>query len=646
MAYIPKFEDVADLMPKEKPHYVPKFEDVADLMPGYKKPEAPLAPYGESDLGAGLSGVANIGRSFYNELLSRPATTINRWLTGAQKHVLGKDVLGLQDVPELPIELPETTAGKVGRFAGQAGADIAMLGPLDVAGIPAVAEQVASQLPRSLGALTRAGSVGAKQAAIGGAQSAIESPDDPEGAFKSGAVFGGVLGGLTPGLRGAPKLLGKALGEQSPGHAKRISEAMGRDINIPLGDITGSGALRSINQLAEKVPLSGIGGMYKKAAEGLSERYKSILGNMAKGGSPEAFSENLRGSLQKAYDSVHKIKREKYALRDRAAEKVDQVINPENYVNLAKEHLDQIQSDLAASPELAHLSTDGKLTKFLKGIVDNPGDKPFKNVTSLDSMLNEAGHKAHIDNNRYESMIYGGLKNALRTDLDSAVQKSGNQKLVDLWKEANEHYAKEVAPFDDRDIMRFIKRGGDPDQITQTFVKTGAYARPNQLKKILDKLPDSSRRMMAVQHLTRGLRETDALGNIYHNPARLKTAYEGLAPSMRKILFSPQERKLLEDANLLTRTIGPSINQAMKSTTGKVVSEQLGASAPLIAAHYGHLPGLVAAMGGAYGTGKLLASRALRNAYIKSLESQGVDKEKMNRILKSIYASRQLEREP
>jgi len=122
----------------------------------------------------------------------------------------------------------------------------------------------------------------------------------------------------------------------------------------------------------------------------------------------------------------------------------------------------------------------------------------------------------------------------------------------DFWQTHKRIYNEKIAPFDDPDIKKFAKEGGDPDSIVQKFVRTGQYAHPTILKKILDKLPEDKKNQLAYYFLTKNMPQKN--GRVIASANGLGD-WDNLEDSMKDLLVSPKHKQVLNDVSLLRKRV-------------------------------------------------------------------------------------------
>lgn len=244
--------------------------------------------------------------------------------------------------------------------------------------------------------------------------------------------------------------------------------------------------------------------------------------------------------------------------------------------------------------------------------IPNKENFSLKNTDILRGKIGDFAHEAFVKGEKPKANIYQKLKKALEKDVDTAIENSSSNELKEAHKNAMEFYKNEYAPFEDPDLRKFIKQGGDPDLILNHFIKGGKNDRAKLLTKLSKGIlqePNGTENLLAASYFSRAL---DNEGQL--NPIKLSTLYHNLGKNQRKALFGDQKtasefknyvdlvNKNKEGFNLMFNPKTGARNATTLSHIGTLITGGLT----------GSLPGFV---------GTLLASGAAGKAATKLLTS-------------------------
>ncbi len=461
----------------------------------------------------------------------------------------------------------------------------------------------------------------ADQAGIGFAQG-YSSGQDPNSQLSSGLkegllnslVSGALLGGsnLVQGLRPTNLLKGNLSNDQL---AANLAAAAGTKTNI--GDITGSRAASGLFTNLTNVPLSG--------AYNTMQDTMQVLGNSAQNIADDfGFSNNdpTGTDVQDALkDAMSNAQQQKNALYDDVNNIADQYgvkVGNDNLKAAAQSELDSLNS----SPKLKSSTSPELLNdlNFNSSLTDN---EPLKPSNIYKGQIGDKVYANKLAGNSHDASVYSNLQNAAGQDISDAIANSGNDELKNAYSVAQQNYAQNFAPFDDDNLMKFIKPGADSDLIINHFIKGGSNDRGNLINTFVDRLPPEQQDILGRAYLGKA---ADSNGNI--DPGQLNKLWTNLGPQQQEALIrDPELRNQLNDFSNSWNITSNTRAQLANPNNGAKAASLIGSLAPFAAGigslYAGHPIG-AAGIGGAIGLSNLLT---------KYLTNEGVRNKIVNNIM-------------
>lgn len=342
-----------------------------------------------------------------------------------------------------------------------------------------------------------------------------------------------------------------------------------------LGDVLENPFLkRQLENVLPEIPFSGANQAAQRTAQEVTSRGENILNELKGDVDTSDLGQSLFNALKKSESETRKIKNSKFKdLNDAAAEE-GITTNRSNLRDVAEQALKEIEAD----PDLA-LLTDNATKTLLKNLSTEKGagNYSLRETDFLRGKLGDKAHDAYLDNNSELSNIYRSLRDAANKDINSSITNSGNKRLDALRDDAMNFYKREYAPFEEPEIMKFTKRGGDPDLLASYFVRNSKIAdRANLLSKLTSKLSPEERKLLSYSYFSRSLKDGEL------NPSKLKTAYDSLGERQKRALLTEDGIKKLDDfKGLVQKNIEP-LNIMFNPKTGQRGSSILGWSPTVI----------------------------------------------------------------
>jgi hypothetical protein len=444
--------------------------------------------------------------------------------------------------------------------------------------------------------------------------------------------------------KGTETPLGEVI--QSPS-LKRVSE------NI-LPHVLGSGAEKTAQRTAAAVTKQGEELLYgMRGGKEVSENYGEKIKNALKEASQEAAHEKTtKFKRVNEIADQHGVTTDRSNLRNEAAsilkqiksdpdlaqftgkadiKLLEEIVNPSNKINedlaskmrsikqVTEEPNYKGRIDLATGKPIETIKTEKNVsiktpsTSATGGIdyatgkrATQPHNYSLKNTDILRGKIGQNAHEANVKGEKPKAEIYQRLKKALENDVGNAIEQSGIPELKGAHTEAMDFYKNKYAPFQDKDITKFVKAGGDPDLILGHFVRMGKADRSHILQKL---------------KLSKG--QEDLIGNAYLapayengklNPLKLKTLYQKLGKRQQAEIFGKENNQKLKSYTDLVHKNREGFNLMFNPKTGARLGH-LGTAAAAVS----HLP--VALGAGAIGhiANKLLTSETFREKLIKAM---------------------------
>lgn len=433
-----------------------------------------------------------------------------------------------------------------------------------------------------------------------------------EGAINTGLPIG-ILKGANA-LRPSRMLAGNLTPEKLQSN---FEAAQGT--NTGLGDIIGSPSLKRLYEnVLPRVPFSKADQIMQNTASQLINKGEQHLENINAGLPEGDKTKYFQDALKKASIQAIKEKNENFKNVNDIAEKARISVPRDNFQQKAKDILDEINK----SRELAR-EFDPKLLEDLKAYAKNPEGNSLRLSNIFKGKLNDRATEFYLNGKNYEYGIVKDLRDALGTDIDTTIKSSRNTDLKEAYDKAMTEYGTKYKPFEDPDVTKFTREGGDPDIMLSHFLRTGANDRSNLLTKVIDKLPSEAKNLPASMYLSRAIED----GSL--NPIKFRTLYKNLGQKQRETLISDKEmRDAISKYTKLVDMNTEAFQTMFNPKTGQRISDlipTMGAMAGYSMAG-GGLPGL---LGGAIGLGVtglagraatgLLTNPAVRESLVKAI---------------------------
>ncbi len=434
----------------------------------------------------------------------------------------------------------------------------------------------------------------------------------------------GAIGGAIGGAAGP--LIGKLINALRPSRLFRgnlSKEDLASNLEATQGTNTSLGRViesPTLNRIYENVLPhiigSGAEDTMQKNAQLIADQGENILENIRGDIDPGNYGIQLQKALKKAAKEAAEEKEAGFKELNEKADEAGISIGRANFQSKAQEILDEINQ----SPELLG-EFDKGVYSDLKRYASNPEGNNLKGSNIFRGKIGDKSHEFYMTPGKsYESNIYLKLKDALSKDIKQSMEGSENKEIRDLYKQNQENYIKKYAPFEDRDIVKFTRQGGDPDMLLPHFLRGGKNDRSVILTKLSSKLEGQKKQLPLYAYLSKAI---DEKGNI--NPVTFHSLYNKLGKNQKELLVSdPETRKLLDNYTNLVGKNKEAFNLMFNPKTGARVTDAILKGTQAIAGYSaGGVHGLLASLiGGALLgkiTNKTLSSPTVRDKLIKAM---------------------------
>jgi hypothetical protein len=502
------------------------------------------------------------------------------------------------------LHMPETDIEKFFKPQGMQGGDVLLQG-------------IGSYSPFGrIGSLTKGITGTAQRAGAAGAYGIGQNQDPIQAALMGLAGEGAVKAAqriTTPGTF----LPSSPLSDQEL--LASVKQAQGTEAS--LGNVIENPFLKKTfeNVIAE-TPMSGAVSSMQRTAKILKNRGENILGTLKGDFDTSDIGSTLQTALRTAEKETRAEKNAKFNKLNEAAEKAGISTDRSKLRDIASEEWLKIQDD----PDLARL-TDPSTQKLLKDIAESKSkNNSLKKTDLLRAKLGDKARDAYTSGNSELGQIYASLRDAALEDINSAIDsKKAPDNLKTLRDEAMSYYKKEWLPFEEREITKFTREGGDPDILVQSFIKNSKLSdRSRLLKKLTEKLNPEERNLLAHSYLSNAVDE----GGL--NPLKMRTLYKNLGEGQKEAIFGKdsQLKKNIEDyTNFVGKNTEPFELMFNPKTGARAGAFPWLASAGGVgtALLSGHLPLPVAAAAlpilAARPAAKVLTNKLLREKIVNSM---------------------------
>lgn len=471
--------------------------------------------------------------------------------------------------------------------------------------------------------LSGLGQYGMGAASMGGKIPGLISAGAMTGAIQANPgerLEGATKGAVNTALPiGAAKLAGKTYSAAKPSNLLRgklspedlqanLEASQGTNTN--LGDVIGSPTLKRIYEnVLPNVPMSGAFTKMQQTANQITGQGEQLMSDIGKKLPEGDKTQILQDALKRASQDASQDKTANYKAVNKIADESGLVVGRGKFQSKAQEILD----DMAESPELAR-EFPADLKADLEAYAAGSKGNSLKLSNIFKGKINAKANEFYIGGKTHEYGLMKDLKNALGEDIESSIKDSGNDKLKSAYDTAQKEYGTKYAPFEDPDIVKFTRQGGDADLMLSHFLKGGSNDRGNLLQKLTTKLPADLRELPLHMYLSKAIDESGKI-----NPPKFRTLYKNLGEKQRDALI--QDADMRKALDKYSRTVGlnsDTFNTMFNPKTGqRNLDSAIGAIEGMMA--YSHPVKAAAGIAIGRGATKLLTSEKMREGLVKAM---------------------------
>jgi hypothetical protein len=314
---------------------------------------------------------------------------------------------------------------------------------------------------------------------------------------------------------------------------------------------------------------------------------------------PLEVSDKLGESLINAKHESTLAKNELYNEANVEASKAGLQLKLPNFTELAKKHIDDIESSnvLQFEPETKNLL---KKLNIYKGavkqerkvgkLIDEEGNPlidevettspTLKEANILAGRLNDKGRQFSASTSAAErnaGNVLMSLSKTLKNDIKSEIKQSGSQPLIDSFSSAEKNYQENFSDFLEKDIHQFTHGNKSSDDLVAKFLQTSNTSdKADQLNKLLKTLPEKDHDLIKYSYFSRAIEGVEDHKVV--NPNKLKTLWNKLGDKQKQLLVpNPKERREFDNFALLVQKNPKAVNLMWNPNTGQVNSDIVSA---------------------------------------------------------------------
>ncbi len=477
------------------------------------------------------------------------------------------------------------------------------------------AGQALTKIPMVGNYLNKAARIGVPQAGYG----ATQDKNPVEGAA-TGLATGLVAPAIESGINALrPSRMFR--GTLSPEELKsNLSSTEGT--NTGLGQVIASPTLNRLQEnILPYVFGSGAESTMQESAKQVAEKGTNLLDKIKGENDIENFGETLKSSLKEASKIATQEKNEGFKQLNELADKSGLKIGRSNFQKTASDVLSTINE----SPELKS-EFSPELYKKIENYAKNPEGNTLKLTNIFKGKIGDIANDMYQEGKMHEYGIFKALKESLGKDVDEGFEKSDNPLIKEMYEKNQKDYAEKYALFDDPDIVKFTRRGGDPDILLNHFLRGGTSDRAYLLSKLVEQLGrqknPSAQDIPLIAHFSKSVDENGKV-----DPVKLASLYNKLGKNQKNVLIRDKDvREELEKFSNLTSKNKEAIYLMHNPKTGARNTELLSKLTQIIfGATAGGVPGLLGVTGGSAIVGRLLNKALTSPKYREKLVNKMIE---------------------
>lgn len=432
----------------------------------------------------------------------------------------------------------------------------------------------------------------------------------------------------TAGQENRYSFAGERQAEAGRKAAKEAAKEYGTE--TPLHEVTQSPGMKyGYENVVAPIPGSAAYSTMQRAAKQVQQEGEQLMKEVGPDIPSHTMNRNLHEALSEAAEDVRHAKQGHWKKVNQIADNVNLKVKPGENIDLFdnnglvigrtnfQDKAKEILNEIKASKELEAEYPPGFVAD-LERYANNTEGNNLKRSNIFKGLLRDKANDFYTEGKMH---LYGQMKDlqrALQKDIDSAIENSGSQELKDAYQEANQYHAIHYAPFEDPDIVKFIRKGGDPDVLFSHFLKGGKNDRGEFLNKLMSKLPSAGKKNELPLKMLLGRNVDRKLGL---DPGKFATEWGALGPNQRAALVP--DVKLRAKIDKYARKVEmnrEALNVMFNPKTGARLAH------PVVLSGLTYLLGgpakagvAMAGMAGARGATKALTSPTMREALINEM---------------------------
>jgi len=608
------------------------FQDTAPSTGGYRLQPSDFAqPSFLSGLGA---GIANVGRDIGAGLGQLGSEALQQISPSASSYLQGLAPSG---------NISQSIAPQNQGFGGKLIQGGIAYAPYALGGEFAAGGKAAALLPRLMGAAGASSTYAAAQPGATVKSVAEAAPLGPVQELMGMGASKLVRGAAAP-VNTAMRYLSKEAG-MLPSQVSQVLGQLPAAFKTNLGDlIKHQGLAKFFTSKLGAVPLSGVREVLQEGRDAITGLGNNIVSHLQSNVSPSEVDSNIQSLVRtKGAENIKNSNAEYNALWPQAQKSGVQVIPTATQ---------KVAQDLSADEKQKLISiTSPKVLKQIKALSDvdllgtpaepsqtamfqgrsvpivgtaKEGTPPkvadFKTAHKALSDLGQTRADLYSAGNIADARLIKPLHDALRMDLETAVNKTGDKDLISKYETAGANYAKNVVPFQDKSLAPLLA----PDHKDISNIAGVLSKQSNSMSLLRKQLPQKAKNLIGFAHISKAMREK-GLGP-EATPEGLLGKYNILGSAkQQRVMPAPIRAKFKTLATMMNAHDAASkeLNKPETGALNQAVAAKSAMGAALATASVLHphvvIPATAAFTGVARGMQKLLSSDYLHQAYANQM---------------------------